>query len=290
MESLASNPDFTDFNLIVSMDGRNREVINQIEQVRSPDHLITFEPDTNEHVASRISRNVRLGIEFVFEIVGSPWVLVLEDDLVVSEDVLRWHTNIQFKYQSDKLFVAANSFSTEIPQTPQAPAWSAAHVRLNYGVGWGWSISSNSYKRIAWSFPKGTNQIWDAQIEPAVRAGFVVNPLFSRVANTGLGQEATHTTQPADSQLESGMHGSMAGSSWNVTGSNEVCADFKWRYDCICLSTLTPFRTLAVIGIGQLRAILERASRAMPDGIKDRFRRLGKMLFKLQIATGGMRR
>lgn len=287
LQSLAQNPDFNEFCLIVTMDGRNEDVIQEIEQIRTPDYLINFEPAQNESIASRISRNVRLGLEFSFKVVGSQWAIVLEDDLVVTDDILRWHKIIQEKYSSRKSFVAANSFSAEKPITPPHANWATGHVKLNYGVGWGWSISGKSYARIAWAFPFSTGQIWDAQIEPAVRAGFVVNPLASRVINNGFGPNASHTRELGVGPIEKGLKDSFSHATWSNDISSELVEPFNWREDCINLSVLSPTKGFLVLMIGRLRSALERTSRISPEGIKDLLKKIGKRLLKVQVLIGG---
>jgi hypothetical protein len=159
-------------------------IINAIDWIPCT-HIITSPPD-NQSVAYKINHNVRMGLHEAFDENKSDYVVVIEDDVLLGYDFLFFSETMHARYDHNPYFRAVNAFSKE----PLKADNLFSYGTFRYGIGQGWSISRNIWNQIKVFWPVGSNQHFDALVEPWFRNGFVVMPYCSRSCNIGYGGSA----------------------------------------------------------------------------------------------------
>ena len=187
--------------------------------------------------AQAINGNLFTGLEFCFTQLKSSYVVVLEDDIVLSKDALFYFESTIRLNGDNPSFRGVNAFSETICDS----ALQNAYVRTNYGLGWGWAIHSSIYSKIL-KFWKGTeDNHWDFILEPYLRTGFVINPLRSRALNIGFDESATHTS--GNQEIGVRMFESFNSPMEEVVGQYmEVQHDFFWMGKKINYSNVDVFQ------------------------------------------------
>jgi GR25 family glycosyltransferase involved in LPS biosynthesis len=116
--------------------------------------------------------------------------LVLEDDIVVSDDILELADKLLKLHSKKRKFRGINFYSIDTNEKVSV----CAFVKLNYSFGWGWLITRKTFNQINyWTGKEDAH--WDYFIEPFIRTGYLVAPVHSRVKNIGFDHTATHTKE-----------------------------------------------------------------------------------------------
>jgi acid phosphatase family membrane protein YuiD len=184
--------------------------------------------------AQAINGNLAIGFEYAFGTLAADYVVVLEDDIVISQDGLCFFQQAFNSNIINKKFRGVNGFSKEVDTSDAQNAY----IRLNYGLGWGWAIHKRTYRKLSKYWDGSENEHWDFIFEPYIRTGFVINPIRSRIINIGFDETATHTSgnQELGNEIENSFH---------KISEDHACAivetenDFQWIGEITNLSKAT---------------------------------------------------
>lgn len=275
------------YDLVAVQDGKRAPVSNLLKEELEADYLFVIENPEVSGPAQRISRSLKCGLDFAFFQLGAPHVVVIEDDIVVSPDFLDFVNSAHERFGLDKGYRGVNGFSAETVAPPADLDGAELCVRLNYGLGWGWSVTPTIYEgmRPFLSSHRRSNPHWDYSVEPYVRTGFVVNPLISKIQNRGFDGSASHTTLSPGDGLENRIDQSFDLSNTlarRVTSLQESGLPFSWRMDCINLSTLSSLglRKLYLIrALVYVAHLLQLSQRARVRDAGHRIQKIGDRWF-----------
>lgn len=251
VESLRAANGFSRHRVLGIVDGEWPDSMKVLREGLDPELLMRVKHEGGLHPRNRIARNLQIGLDLAFNHFSSPYCIVLEDDIVVSDDFLDFVAAVHAKHAKDPLFRAVNGFSKV---SPKAGALPADYVRLNYGVGWGWALPRRSYRQVQKLLARSGDFHWDGLVEPFMRTGYVVNPLRSRVINIGFDGTGAHTGSEGHQTTGRQMVSSLLGpNEWRSTSSNLrlVPRDFPWRQDAVPLDVLGATGRLLAYVAGQ---------------------------------------
>jgi GR25 family glycosyltransferase involved in LPS biosynthesis len=136
-----------------------------------------------------INHNLFMGLKYAFAVNKSEYCCVIEDDVVLSEDALEFMWSCLMKFGDRRRFRGINSYSLNHNEESAK----GDVVKINYGLGQGWCINKKNYSKILKFWTGSEHAHWDYFIEPFVRTGFVIAPIYSRVKNIGFDASGTHT-------------------------------------------------------------------------------------------------
>jgi hypothetical protein len=180
-----------DFKMVFVVQDPIAPVLQIIREFPYEKTILSIDGSAYRSAAQAINGNLFVGLDFCFSQMMSSFVIVLEDDIVLSTDALDYFDSIIQSHKNDSSFRGVNAFSEAIAE----PTLGDAYVKTNFGLGWGWAMESGSYFKIR-RFWRGTeDNHWDFIFEPYLRTGFVVNPIRSRMHNIGFDDSATHTSE-----------------------------------------------------------------------------------------------
>ena len=256
VESLRAASGFSRHRVLGIVDGEWPDSTKVLREGLDPQLLIRVRHEGHLHPRNRIARNLQIGLDLAFNHFSSPYCIVLEDDIVVSDDFLDFVAAVHAKHAKNPLFRAVNGFSKV---SPKAGALPSDYVRLNYGVGWGWALPRRSYRQVQKLLARCGDFHWDGLVEPFMRTGYVVNPLRSRVINIGFDGSGAHTGSEEHQNTGRQMASSLLGpSEWRSTSTNLrlVARDFPWRQDVVPLDALGATGRLLAYGNGVLLFLL----------------------------------
>lgn len=200
-----------------------------------------------------INHNIYNGLKFAFDEFEIDACIVLEDDIVIAPDFYSFFIGILDLFRISKNFRGVNGFSIE--KNPSEG--NGSYVRVNYGLGWGWAITRDTFQSVSKYWNGSENQHWDFILEPYLRTGFVVNPIRSRILNIGFDESATHTK--SDSQLGFKILESYQSlSTFQTNQLKETESQFLWRQDCIRISQRTKLVENLIYLIGWISYGLQR--------------------------------
>lgn len=210
------------------------DILELVDSYKQPKIVLTLDGKTYNSSAQAINGNLFHGLEFCFEQLLANRVIVLEDDIVISKDALQFFHEVFDLHESCNKFRGVNGFSEMIPTENEYDA----HVRVNHGLGWGWSINRKIYRKIRKTWTGKEDNHWDFSFEPYVRTGFVVNPVRSRIMNIGFDETATHTSR--DIELgERIWHSFDHDTRDRLNVTREKKGSFIWREKDISVTRLT---------------------------------------------------
>lgn len=212
---------------------------------------------TNESVKSIINRNVNIAFNEGFSN-NADYVVLIEDDIEVHPSFLTFVDQIHNVENKDNRFRAINGFSAALDK----PAFKNGYGKYRYGVGWGWSISSNVWSELASIWNGNEDAHWDGLIEPFMRKGYVIMPNTSLIKNLGLnGKGANSGDDPVLSQaIETSFNidNNLLDTPWAFNQS-----DIKWREDCFAYVPPTTVRGLFIDNLFRLLYLI-RAKSELP--------------------------
>lgn len=160
----------------------------------TPDSLVLTDSGNGLEPLAKINQSLRIGLALAFEVYSAPYVIVLDDDIVVSRDFLSFVELAHLQFGGKPFFRGVNGWSAASRDAAVSNPLNRI-VRTNYGYAWGWSVSAKSYDRakklISHKDTLGLAPDW--VWEDLLRTGYMVNPAFSRIRNIGFDSTATHT-------------------------------------------------------------------------------------------------
>jgi hypothetical protein len=250
--ALQSAQGFEGHRFVAVIDGNWPKTVRVIRSVAQPVVLVETHHGDNLFPRNRILKNLQVGLSIAFDVLGAPYCVVVEDDIVVSTDFLNFVASAYNLFHLDARFRAVNGFSCLEPSSTNTPD---NYTRVNYGVGWGWALPHKSYRRIKGLLLREEDNHWDSLIEPYLRTGFVITPGRSRVENIGFDGTGAHSGSLADTRLGDQMRRSkLRDGEWRSSPENlrKVAKSIQWREDAISLDSLSFLLRHSVYATGNL--------------------------------------
>ena len=262
IESLESawTAEYKTINVILHKDAKNvRKEIERIPVTRR--NIIEVERFNSLNARSAINSNVHDGLRASFLDNEIDYVTVIEDDICVRRDFLKFNAEIIHKNIKNHDFMGINGFSAAEFNGDKDDVYG----KFRYGFGWGWTISRLTWDKLNDFWTGNENVHWDAYIESFLKTGYVVMPHNCRIQNLGFGETATHTREIPEIAVPMGKSLlDINNPSINIKLKEEVF-NLNWRKDClIFLSSENLFsKAISMLFISQyfLSKISRRISR-----------------------------
>ena len=204
-----------------------RKIIDEIDWINP--QVIEVNHDTHATSAANINRNVFLGLSEVFSRLDIEFVTVIEDDICVSSDFLRFSSEIYKSEIRNSHFMGINGFSG----AKYSAKMKDKYGKFRFSFGWGWTIPRRTWIKVHKYLENNPQSHWDGLIEPVVKSGFVVMPYNSRVFNIGFGETASHTIEKSDYEIRlRESFGPINEDSFNAS-YQFMSFDLNWRFDAV---------------------------------------------------------
>ena len=195
-----------------------------------PSRHLKFDRKEAKTPEQAINSNVHAGISVAFQNREINLVTVLEDDILIAQDCLRFNVEICRAHYLDPALRGINGFSG----VPRNSNNQFSYSKQRFGLGWGWSISRNTWIEMQSFWSGKENFHWDGLVEAYCKTGYVIMPSQSRVMNLGFGQGATHTSDSDEVRMiESKLRDSFVGELPKSSSFTEVHEHQNWRSDCL---------------------------------------------------------
>lgn len=264
--------------IVFVQQGNDQDVTALIENFDLlPFRHLKFDRKEAKTPEQAINANVREGISAAFQNSDINLVTVLEDDIRIAHDCLRFNVDVCKAHYSDPAFRGINGFSG-LQRTPNNQF---TYSKQRFGLGWGWSITDKTWNEMR-KFWLGTETFhWDGLVESFCKSGYVIMPSQSRVLNLGFGNDATHTNDSKEVQvIESKLRRSFVGRYSNISTFIEVHERQDWRSDCLPYLGNNTFNGITAQKVYTLQALL----RIKPENSKIVVKAKAKILGILQRA------
>jgi hypothetical protein len=265
--------------IVFVQQGNNKEVTALIESFDClPTRHLKFDRKEAKTPEQAINANVYEGISAAFQNSEVNLVTVLEDDIRIAQDCLRFNVEICSAHYFDPVFRGINGFSG-VPRTLNNQF---SYSKQRFGLGWGWSITNRTWDEMK-NFWLGTENFhWDGLVESFCKSGYVIMPSQSRVMNLGFGKDATHTSNSDEVKtIESRLKASFVIGYSNVSTFIEVNERQNWRSDCLPYIGSNTIKGKTVQKIYDLQKLL----RIKPGDSKFVVKAKSKLLGSLQRAV-----
>lgn len=259
--------------IVFVQQGSDQEVSTLIENFDSlPSRHLQFDRKEAKTPEQAINANVREGISVAFQNSEINLVTVLEDDIWIAEDCLRFNVDICKAHYSDPAFRGVNGFSG-LQRTSNNQF---TYSKQRFGLGWGWSITDKTWDEMR-KFWLGTENFhWDGLVESFCKSGYVIMPSQSRVLNLGFGKDATHTSDSDEVKvIESRLKRSFVDRHSNISAYIEVNERQNWRSDCLPYLGNKTIRGIAAQKFYDLQALLRIKPGNSKFGVKAKAKILG---------------
>jgi len=236
LEALANSQSIENYKIVFVVQDPVEPVLQIARSFPYDYEILTTESPSYYSSAQSINMNLFTGLRHCFKVLNSEYVVVLEDDIVLSADALMFFESVMTAQAGHSGFRGVNGFSETIAPFSN----SVNYVRVHHGLGWGWAINQRTYSQLC-KFWSGTeDNHWDFIFESFVRTGYVVNPIQSRVINIGFDETATHTS--GDTDLGRSIQASFFSNQTPLSdGFSEIDIDFFWRGKNIRFSRISNF-------------------------------------------------
>ena len=182
----------------------------------------------NRTALENINHNRMLGYEVAFNEFQAEWVLAIEEDVLISEDALRFISQIIERYENYRFFRGINLGSRE----PFDLSLLNTYSRLRYGMHGQASVIG----RRTWNFINSKNieakfstHGFDSLIETHLKHGFMVTPNLSRSLDTGW--DGTHMPNDSTDLYFEEMRASFVGVQATQGPYNCINILHRWRDD-----------------------------------------------------------
>jgi len=250
---------FDRYRLIVVVDGADPKVVGLAESRAAPDFILSIRDRAFMAPEARINAALRSALGLAFDGLSASHVVVVEDDIVVSRDFLSFVEQSHRQFSRNKHYRGVNGFSA-VTLPPGISRPSAQVVKLNYGLGWGWSITAPIYRKIVHYWPPQREKLdWDVAVEPFIRTGFVINPIVSRIRNIGFDSSAVHTNGEPSRELGRKIDRSFSQNDESAESLQIPLSiskvPFSWRRDCVNIVLLEPVGRLIFIWANRMDAL-----------------------------------
>ena len=233
LESCLSLENLEEYKIVMVHQKGNFEVeriVNEHAHLFST--LITTNP-SGDKTDEFITNNRILGLYVGFEFWKSEFVVSIEDDVILARDALKFIEYAFETYRKNPSFRGVN-LGSKLSLLEVDPI---SYSCLRFGMhGPASMITKKTWKKInPQRVMKNSSVIFDAQIEFALKTGFMVTPNASRYLDQGF--EGSHTGTGTDKGYFQGLQSSFVG---HLVSSNSYFhKDIlpNWRKDCIIYKT-----------------------------------------------------
>jgi len=283
IKSLEKAQGLKDFNILFLVQGKNEEILTICHDFKvNRKSIYTVNPPDEWESFKKINANMRTGLKISFEILKSPWVVILEEDIEIAPDALDFFRLCEEQFGEVENYRATNSFSRMIFK--ESGFGNQNYVRLNFGVGWGWALNDRNYKAISEIWTGFENEHWDGLLEPYFRTGFVVNPWLSRSLNRGLDGSGANTG--IQDKLFYEIRKSFE-QNLNLNGPSlrliENRALFDWRDDCYTLSCQNKFKESVIYMLQRILFMIHTKHRKNNWSFLSKLLTISTVMFRLLI-------
>jgi len=240
--------------IVFVQQGNNQEVTALIENFDSlSSRHLKFDREEAKTPEQAINANVYAGISAAFQNREINLVTVLEDDILIAQDCLRFNVEICRANYLEPAFRGINGFSG-VPRTSNNQF---TYSKQRYGLGWGWSITDKTWDEMKKFWTGTENFHWDGLVESFSKSGYVIMPSQSRVINLGFGKDATHTSNSDEVKtIESRLKDSFARGQSNISTFIEVNERQNWRSDCLPYLGIKTVKGKTVQKVYELQVLL----------------------------------
>ena len=232
LESCLSLENLDEYRIVIVHQKGNlkvEKIIAEYAQLFST--FVSTKPSGSETDAF-ITNNRILGLYVGFEFWKSEFVVSIEDDVVLAPDALKFIEHAFKTYRKNLNFRGVN-LGSKLPLLEVEPN---SYSHLRFGIhGPASMITKKTWKRINPQRVMSNASInFDAQIEFALKSGFMVTPNASRYIDQGV--EGSHTGNGTDDSYFQGLKMSFVGGGEK---SNILNTYFRkdllpnWRKDCV---------------------------------------------------------
>jgi hypothetical protein len=223
--------------IIVVCQRGNPDVEKYVNALNENEFIKIFTAErVSESVKSIINRNVHRAFEEAFSR-KADYVVLIEDDIEIHNSFLKFVDSVQKIYLDDSKFRAVNGFCA----SPAIPQVLNGYGKFRFGVGWGWSINSKTWKKLKSNWNGSEDSHWDGLIEPYMRTGFVIMPNTSLIRNHGLNGEGSNSAEDPilakaiDQSFK--INNNFLDKEWTF---NQL--DVQWREDCFTYVNTNSFK------------------------------------------------
>jgi len=264
--------------IVFVQQGDEPEVTSLIKKFDSlPSRHLKYDRKEAKTPEQAINSNVHAGISAAFRNSEVNLVTILEDDILIAQDCLRFNVEISRAHYLDSAFRGINGFSG-VPRTSDNQF---TYSKQRFGLGWGWSITDKTWAEMKKFWLGAENFHWDGLVESLCKSGYVIMPSQSRVINLGFGQDATHTSDSDDVRMiESKLRDSFVGELPKSSSFTEVYECQNWRSDCLPYLGVDSIKSKTIQKFYELQAFL----RIRPGDSKLVIKAKSKLLGILQRA------
>lgn len=234
------------------------EVMEIISSFSSTSSTILIQDLDSSQVTVRgaINRNLFAGLYDNFLLKKKDYVVVIEDDVLISPDFLTFVEIMVRKFGHESAFRGVNGLSSYT-----GPRLVGDYARFSQGFMWGWATTSSNFRKLLRFWNGNEDAHWDHYIEPYLRTGFVINPVFSKVDNIGFDETASHVS--SQDPIAHLVHQSYClGLDAPSTYKEERDVNFRVRDDYIYISGLSLLKRL------KIRAVMTLSFYIYQAGIK----------------------
>lgn len=242
----------------------------------NPIYIKIFTPErVSESVKSLINRNIHTGLQEGFDR-GADYVVVVEDDIEISPSFIHFVDTLQKELASDPSFRAINGFSANNLDS----GITAGYGKYRFGVGWGWSINRNVWKKLSEFWTGKENAHWDGLIEPYIRTGYVVMPNHSLIVNHGLKGNGSNSAN--DPEFDEAITSSFQiNRKLDLNGWQHNQVDINWRGDCFNFLPAKNLRGIVVAVLFHISFLARHSNEA--ESIGNRIRSCSKALIYMAV-------
>jgi hypothetical protein len=220
--------EYRDFFVVVHDNHPEVKMIIQSSKKKTPT-FIEVNRERIDEPREAISRNIFDGLSQAFQSLNIGFVTVIEDDIQVKKDFLRFNYEIVKLENENPRFRGVNGFSGAVFDESRE----FEYGKFRYGFGWGWTVTRKTWESVKEIWSEDFHSHWDSLIEKVVRDGYVAMPHNSRILNLGFDETATHTSDGGTQEQK--LHQSFRESDVTEENRNLICSEFNlnWRLDAI---------------------------------------------------------
>ncbi|KAI6191298.1 putative alpha-1,3-mannosyl-glycoprotein 2-beta-N-acetylglucosaminyltransferase [Aphelenchoides bicaudatus] len=187
------------FPIIVSQDCDNQSVVNVVKSFGPDVEYIKHESGEHAHVTASpgrgiyktyylISRHYKLGLSYVFDKRNFDSVIIVEDDLDISEDFFEYFCGTRWLLDADPSLFCVSAWNDNGRASLIDLTGHQKLYRSDFFPGLGWLMTNKLWQEVGPNWPTG---FWDDWIrDPLRRKGrSCIRPEISRTAMTLAGQK-----------------------------------------------------------------------------------------------------
>ena len=244
LESIKLASTVQEWDIVICAQDPTTEVLQIIKNTKLQNLYVEVRSlkEKDFSVKKCINSNLFWGMNHIFNVLGKEYVVVLEDDVVISPSFLEYMCYFLTRFQKSRSFRGVNSVSSFVGDQNEN-----SFGKYSQGLMWGWGITNRVFQKLEKFWTGEEDAHWDYYLEPFLRTGFVINPMYSQVKNIGFDSTASHTKDAPE--LENAINESFRkGLTLKPNKWRESEIDFRMRKDYLHLSRRKLIRNFLVLG------------------------------------------